>query len=353
MSNQWANKNVLITGVCGTVGSELLKQLVDLNPKRIIGIDSNESELFFITQPYRNNDKINFYLCDITNKSELRRLFKGVDIILHAAARKHVILCELSPSEAVRTNILGTQNIIDVALEMEVERVLFTSSDKAVNPTNVMGTSKLMGERLMTAANASKQGDFPIFASTRFGNVLGSNGSVIPLFKKQIENGGPVTLTDREMSRFVMTIEEAAKLVLESVFLAHGGEVFVTKMPIIRIEDLAYSMIDIIKRKKEIYDDIEVKIIGAKPGEKLYEELINDEEVRRTVEMKDFFAVIPAFQSVFKDVKYTFNGMEQKKVTKIYRSDLEPAMNREELTNYMIEEELIYTKEELRQRNAV
>lgn len=344
MKSLWKNKKVLITGVCGTVGSELLKQLVDLGVTSIVGIDSNESELFFATLPFRDNDDINFYLCDITNKSELRRLFKGVDIVLHAAARKHVILCEKSPSEAVRTNINGTQVLIDVALEMEVERVIFTSSDKAVNPTNVMGTSKLMGERLMTAANASKQGMYPIFASTRFGNVLGSNGSVIPIFKKQILNGGPVTLTDDKMSRFVMTIEEAAKLVLQSVFLAHGGEVFVTKMPIIQIKDLAVAMIDIIKEKENIHTDFEIKIIGAKAGEKLYEELINDEEVRRTVEIEDFFAVLPAFKSVYKDIEYTFNGVEQKPVDRIYRSDLEPSMSVPELKEYLEEEELLYKK---------
>jgi Predicted nucleoside-diphosphate sugar epimerases len=347
MKHLWKNKKVLITGVCGTVGSELLRQLVDLDVDSIVGIDSNESELFFATQPFRNNDNINFYLCDITNKSELRRLFKGIDIVLHAAARKHVILCEKSPSEAVRTNINGTQTIIDVALEMEVERVIFTSSDKAVNPTNVMGTSKLMGERLMTAANASKKGQFPIFASTRFGNVLGSNGSVIPLFKKQIMNGGPVTLTDDRMSRFVMTIEEAARLVLQSVFLAHGGEVFVTKMPIIEIKDLAVAMIDIVKERKQSTAQIDIKIIGAKAGEKFYEELISEEEIRRTVEIEDFFAVLPAFKSVYKDIEYTFSGLGQKPVNKIYRSDLETSMTVAELTEYLIEEELIFPKEQV------
>ncbi len=348
MKNLWENKKVLITGVCGTVGAELLKQLLDMDVESIVGIDSNESELFFATQPFQNNDKINFYLCDITNKSEMRRLLKNVDIVLHAAARKHVILCEKSPSEAVRTNIVGTQTLIDVALEMEVERVLFTSSDKAVNPTNVMGTSKLMGERLMTAANASKKGQYPIFASTRFGNVLGSNGSVIPLFKKQILNGGPVTLTDEKMSRFVMTIEEAAKMVLQSVFLAHGGEVFVTKMPIIQIKDLATSMIDIIKEKEDILTGIDITIIGAKAGEKMYEELISDEEIRRTVEIENFFAVLPAFKSVYKDIEYTFNGMKQTKVNKMYRSDLEPSMNGQELKDYLIEEELLYRKDQVK-----
>ena len=340
MENQWSQKRVLITGVCGTVGSELLRQVLELDPAEVIGIDNNESALFFTNEEYRNNDKTHFYMCDIRNASRLRSLFEGIDIILHSAALKHVILNELAPAEAIYTNILGTQNIIDVALEMGVKRVIFTSSDKAVNPTNVMGTSKLMGERLMTAANANKRKPFPIFASTRFGNVLGSNGSVIPLFKRQILAGGPVTLTDEEMSRFVMTLEDAAKLVMESVFLAHGGEVFVTKMPTLRIKDLAEAMVDILKEREGITEDIEIKIIGAKPGEKLYEELINEEEIRRTFEIDNYFAVIPAFKSVYKAINYDFGGT-QTPVNKIYRSDLEKSMTVAEVKKYLLDNQLV------------
>ncbi len=338
--NQWKNKRVLITGVCGTVGAELLKQVLLLEPKEIIGIDNNESELFFIEVAHRSNDNVNFYMCDIRQKDRLRPLFKDVDIILHSAALKHVILNERAPAEAIYTNILGTQNIIDVALECEVKRVIFTSSDKAVNPTNVMGTSKLMGERLMTAANASKRSQYPIFASTRFGNVLGSNGSVIPLFKRQILAGGPVTLTDEGMSRFVMTLEEAAKLVMETVFLAKGGEVFVTKMPGLAIKDLADAMIDIIKEKENLTAPIEVKIIGAKPGEKLYEELISEEEVRRTVEIDNYFTVMPAFRAVYENIDYDF-GPNAKDATKIYRSDKEGLMSPSEVKQYLLDNNLI------------
>ena len=160
----------------------------------------------------------------------------------------------------------------------------------------------------MTAANASQKGKFPIFASTRFGNVLGSSGSVIPLFKRQILAGGPVTLTDVDMTRFVMTLAEAARLVMQSVFLACGGEVFVTKMPSIKIQDLAVAMVEILKEKENVTDDIEIRIIGSKPGEKLYEELINEEEVRRTIEIDNYFAVLPAFKSVFKEIEYGFEG---------------------------------------------
>lgn len=339
MNEFWLGKSVLITGACGTVGKELIRQLSKNEPREIIGIDNNESELFFLDQTYKSAANCRFYLCDIKNKDQLTRLMDGVDIVLHAAARKHVILNEISPTEAIYTNIVGTQNVIEAALDASVKKVIFTSSDKAVNPTNVMGTSKLMGERLMTAANASTRGKYPVFASTRFGNVLGSNGSVIPIFKNQILNKQDITLTDPEMSRFVMTIDEAASLVLQSVELAKGGEVFVTKMPIIRIEDLAHAMIDISK-DDGVDNKTKIKIIGAKAGEKMYEELINDEEVRRTVEIDNFFAVLPAFKGIYTEEDYQYIA-NQKKVNKIYRSDKEVSMSVDELKQYLITKKLV------------
>lgn len=339
MSNFWQDKKVLITGACGTVGSELIHQLTQLSVKEIVGIDNNESELFFIDQKYRSDNRVSFNLCDIKNKTQLSWLMEDIDVVLHTAARKHVIINEVAPTEAIYTNIVGTQNVIDASRERGVKRVLFTSSDKAVNPTNVMGTSKLMGERLMTAANAAGRSAFPLFSSTRFGNVLGSNGSVIPIFQKQIEANQNITLTDPEMSRFVMTIDEAASLVLDSVELARGGEVFVTKMPVIKIEDLAKAMILIAKDRGLDYTG-EIKIIGVKPGEKLYEELINDEEVRRTVEIDNFFSVLPAFKGVYENIDYTYKE-NQRKVDRIYRSDKAASMSLEELKDYLINKKLV------------
>ena len=186
MINQWQGKRILITGVAGTIGHELLRQLVGSEPCEIIGIDSNESELFYVQQEFAEYPFVRLYLSDIRNTTQLARRMDGIDIVLHAAAYKHVFLCEQAPGNAVQTNILGTQNVIDQASANNVERVIFTSSDKAVNPTSVMGTSKLMGERLITSANATRRNGRPIFACTRFGNVLGSRGSVIPLFARQI-----------------------------------------------------------------------------------------------------------------------------------------------------------------------
>jgi FlaA1/EpsC-like NDP-sugar epimerase len=303
--------------------------------------------LFFLSEKCRNHDNVNLHLCDIRDEDALNARTRGVDIVLHTAALKHVMLCERSPGNAVRTNIDGVQNVVSAAITNDVERVLFTSSDKAVNPTNVMGTSKLMGERLLAAANARKRGKGPVFASTRFGNVLGSRGSVIPLFKKQIAGGGPVTLTDPRMTRFIMTLEEAARLVLESVFLAKGGEVFVTKMPVLRIEDLAEVMVE---EMAPLYGhsaaDVDIDVVGAKPGEKFYEELMNSEETRRTVELPRYFSILPAFKSLYHDIDYTYPGMSDAGIEKVYNSSTEPAMSKDELRTYLHEKDLLKTHEE-------
>lgn len=337
MSN-WLGSRVLITGVAGTVGAELLKQVLACSPAEVIGIDNNESELFFLDQQYRTNDSVNLYLGDIRDKEKLVRMMQDIDIVLHAAALKHVVLCEKTPYDAVQTNILGTQNVIDAAIANNVQRVVFTSSDKAVNPTNVMGTTKLMGERLMTAANAQRRGVGPIFFSTRFGNILGSRGSVIPIFKRQILAGGPVTLTDAEMTRFIMTLEEAVSLVMKSVFIGCGGEVFVTKMPVVRIVDLAQVMI-----KKLAIDPaaIELEIIGSKPGEKLYEELMNDEETRRTVDLPEYFSVLPAFKSVYETIDYAYVGEDRIGVSIAYNSSTQKAMHQDELGEYLEKHKLL------------
>lgn len=334
--NNWQDKSVLITGVCGTVGGELLRQVVEKGPGEVIGIDNNESELFFIQEEYQKQSKVKLFLGDLRDPDKSIRMMKGVDIVVHAAALKHVMLCEQAPRDAVQTNINGVQNIIDAALANQVDRVLFTSSDKAVNPSNVMGTSKLMGERLMTAANSMRRGDRPIFASTRFGNVLGSRGSVIPLFKRQIARGGPITLTNKDMTRFIMSLEDAVKLVMESVFMAKGGEVIVTKMPVVRIEDLAYVMRDQIAPKfGHDPQDIKIDVVGQWAGEKLYEELLNEEETRRTLELDKYFVVLPAFKSIYEKINYCYEGSGGVGIEKPYNSAVEKPLSYEELTTYL------------------
>ena len=332
-------KSIFVTGSCGTIGAELVAQLLSnpkYNPKELIGIDNNESALFFQDQLYLDDSRASFFVTDIRDKDELSNRMKGVDIVIHAAALKHVILCERSPEQAVQTNINGVQNVIAAASLNDVEIVIFTSSDKAVNPTNVMGTTKLMGERLMTAANSSKRENGPIFASTRFGNVLGSSGSVIPIFRNQISNGGPVTLTDKNMTRFVMSVEEAVELVLNSVMEAKGGEVFVTKMPVMKIEDLAIAMIEELAP-----NEIEVTEIGSKPGEKLYEELMSDEETRRTIELDKFFSVLPAFRGIYSDIDYNYSAIVSKLVEDPYVSEQQTSLTVEEVKDFLRNNKLL------------
>lgn len=339
----WKGKRVLITGVCGTVGGEILRQVLRQEPDEIVGIDNNESELFFLGQSTESlATHVRLSLGDVRDASTLYRSMDGVEIVMHAAALKHVYLCERSPRDAIQTNVIGVQNVIDAAESQGVERVVFCSSDKAVNPTSVMGTSKLMGERLFTAADSRRRGHGPIFASTRFGNVLGSRGSVIPLFHSQIRAGGPITLTDRAMTRFIMTLDEAVALTTQSVFMATGGEVFVTKMPVLRIEDLAHVMIEeLAPAYGHAPESIELRVVGTKPGEKLYEELLNEEEVRRSVELPQFFVVRPAVSPLnatrTDDPRYHALGP----VSHAYNSASEQPMTREELRSYLREHGLI------------
>ncbi|MDC0597150.1 polysaccharide biosynthesis protein [Candidatus Pseudothioglobus singularis] len=332
-------KSIFITGSCGTIGAELVTQLLSnpkYNPKEVIGIDNNESALFFQDQKFLDDSRVNFFVADIRDKGELSKRMRGANIVIHAAALKHVILCERSPEQAVQTNINGVQNVIAAADENNVDVVIFTSSDKAVNPTNVMGTTKLMGERLMTAANSSKREKGPIFASTRFGNVLGSNGSVIPIFRNQILNGGPVTLTDKNMTRFVMSVEEAVDLVLDSVIEAKGGEVFVTKMPVMRIEDLALAMIE-----ELCSEEMDITEIGSKPGEKLYEELMSDEETRRAIELDKFFSIMPAFRGIYSDINYNYPSIVSELLEDPYVSEQQISLTVEKIKDFLSRNKLL------------
>jgi len=341
------NKKILITGAAGTVGKEIVKQLTQFNPEELRLVDNNETEIFFLMEEYKNQGNVFCFLGDVRDRDKITKLSNGIEIIIHSAAFKHVMLSEYNPFDVVQTNIIGVENVIKAANHCNVEYVLFTSSDKAVNPTNVMGTSKLMGERLITAANAVKNSNSTIFSSTRFGNVIGSRGSVVPLFFNQIRKGGPVTLTDRRMTRFIMTIEEAARLVLKSIMLSKGGEVFVTKMPVVRIPDLAEVMIEILAPRYGYRpEDIEIIEIGSKPGEKLYEELMSDEEVHRSMELSDMFVITPAFKSIYQSITYDYPDLISEKINRSYVSASETPLTKEELKDYLIKNDVLEKVEE-------
>jgi FlaA1/EpsC-like NDP-sugar epimerase len=344
----WAGKTVAITGVAGTVGTELLRHLIASNVKEIVGLDNNESELFFLQEVFREHSNVHLFLGDLRDADTVFERLEGCEVVLHSAALKHVGLSERSPRNAVATNIIGTQNVIDAAARAVVERVVLTSSDKAVNPTNVMGTSKLMGERLMTAANANRIGQSPIFGSTRFGNVLGSRGSVVPLFKRQIKAGGPVTLTHRDMTRFVMSLSDAAKLVLDSAHRFLGGEVFITKMPAMRVIDIAEAMIDAIApRVGRRAADIEIVTVGARAGEKLFEELMTDTEAANALESDRYFIVLPALKSRMERREYIYPRLELRPASKPYTSQGAKLMSRYEVDDYLESNGLLSLGEEL------
>lgn len=338
------DKIILISGSVGTVGSEILRQVSKYNPSEIRLLDNNESGLFMQIQSNGFNLPVVPILGDIRDAGKLQMAFQGVDVIFHCAAYKHVGLCESNPFDSVRTNVIGTQNVLKAALASGVKRLVYTSSDKAVNPTNVMGTSKLLAERVVTAASGQswRNREQMVFSSTRFGNVLGSSGSVVPIFVDQIRNGGPVTVTHKEMTRFVMTVEEAADLVLKSSLLSCGGEVMVTKMPVIRIVDLAEVMIDLLApafgHKRS---DIGIAYIGVKPGEKLFEELMTEEEAPRSCELPELFSVLPAFRANGKNEVFSYPDVLSTEVTDAYISNTQRPLSKEALMRYILSNSIL------------
>ncbi len=275
------DKTILVTGAAGSIGSEIVRQLTKYNYKKMILVDQAETPVFYL-----NNELIEKYpdcrykmiIGDVTNILKMNFIFRKYhpEIIFHAAAYKHVPVMEANPHEAFRVNVGGAKIISDLAIKYKAEKFVMISSDKAVNPTNVMGASKKVCE-LLVHAQARRPGIKTKFITTRFGNVLGSNGSVIPIFKKQIAEGGPVTITDPEITRFFMTIPEACQLVLEAGFMGNGGEIFIFDMgKPIKILDIATKLIHLSGLVP--YDDIEIKFTGLRPGEKLFEELFSDSE---------------------------------------------------------------------------
>ncbi|MEI8135877.1 MAG: nucleoside-diphosphate sugar epimerase/dehydratase [Bacteroidota bacterium] len=276
---QLKNKVILITGAAGSIGGELARQCAKYSPKKIYLLDQAESPLHELNLEFAEKFKhINFevVIADIRNNERLRHVFNSFkpQIVFHAAAYKHVPMMENNPSESIFTNILGTKNTADFANEFNVERFVFVSTDKAVNPTNVMGASKRIAEIYIQSLGKKSQTKF---ITTRFGNVLGSNGSVIPRFKKQIEEGGPITITHPDITRYFMTIPEASQLVLEAASIGKGGEIFVFNMGnSVKIIDLARKMILLSGLKEN--KDIKIVFTGLRPGEKLFEELLADNE---------------------------------------------------------------------------
>jgi FlaA1/EpsC-like NDP-sugar epimerase len=269
-------KTVLVTGGGGSIGSELCRQISSYYPKKLIILDIYENNAYEIQQElirtYGNNLVMEVEIASVRDKNKLNKIFasKNIDIVFHAAAHKHVPLMEKNPEEAIKNNVIGTNNVVQAAHEFKVDKFVLISTDKAVNPTSVMGATKRIAEMIIQSYNRYSKTDY---VAVRFGNVLGSNGSVIPLFKDQIREGGPVTVTHEEITRYFMTIPEAVQLVLRASSMAEGGEIFVLDMgEPVKIKDLAYNLIKLSGLEPEV--DIDVEYTGLRPGEKLYEELL-------------------------------------------------------------------------------
>lgn len=294
------NKSLLITGGTGSFGNAVLQRFInsDISEIRIFSRDEKKQEDMRISL---NSNKLKFYIGDVRNYESVKDALKGVNYVFHAAALKQVPSCEFYPMEAFQTNVLGAENVLRAAIENEVERCVVLSTDKAVYPINAMGISKAMMEKVMVAKSRLCDPCKTVLSATRYGNVMGSRGSVIPLFLNQLITGKPITITDPSMTRFLMTLEESVDLVLYAFENARPGDIFVQKAPASTVGDLALAMKDLLKKNNEI------KIIGTRHGEKLYESLLSREEMARAEDLGEYYRV-PADSRDLNYAKYFVEG---------------------------------------------
>lgn len=334
------NKTVLVTGGGGSIGSELCRQIVKYDPKRLVILDIYENNLYDIEMELRAEyPKLNLeaIVASVRDKARLNNVFETYkpEIVFHAAAHKHVPLMEKSPLEAIHNNVFGTYNVVNCADEYGVEKFVLISTDKAVNPTNIMGASKRVCEMIVQAKNKVSKTEY---AAVRFGNVLGSNGSVIPLFKKQIERGGPVTVTHKDITRFFMTIPEAVQLILQAVTYAKGGEIFVLDMgEPVKIYDLAVSLIKLLGYEPNV--DIPIEITGLRPGEKLYEEILMSEEGLTSTKHDKIFISKPMHMEMT-ELEEKLNILKELEYNEKYSNENIKNVMKEVVTTYREPEEV-------------
>lgn len=277
------NKTILVTGGTGSFGKKFIKKALEQDVKKVIVFSRDELKQYEMKQEF-TDPRIRFFIGDVRDKERLVRAFDGVDIVIHAAAMKHVDACEYNPFEAVKTNIHGAQNIIEAAIDRGVEKVIALSTDKACSPVNLYGATKLASDKLFVAGNSYAGEKKTSFSVVRYGNVVGSRGSVVPFFQK-IKETGTVPVTDERMTRFWITLDQGVQFVLDNLKRMHGGEIFVPKIPSMKVMDLA----------KAIAPDCNIEIIGIRPGEKLHEAMIMEDDARHTVEFDDYYVIQPEF----------------------------------------------------------
>ena len=298
MKSILTNKRILITGGTGSIGESLVKRAITDKAKSIKIFSNDENGLYELESLLGKQKNLDFIIGDIRNENTVKTITKKTDIIFHAAALKHVDRCELYPAEAFSVNVLGTQNVVKSAIEQNVKYVISISTDKAVNPIGVMGATKLLGEKLLSS-EAFHKNSSTIFASVRFGNVFHTRGSILPRIENQIKQGGPITLTDKKMKRFFMTKSDAINLILNATTIAKGGETFILKMPLLKLEDLFDAMKIVLGPKYGFKpSQLKTKVTGIRPGEKLTEYLLTHFEMENCLETKDFFIIPKMFESI-------------------------------------------------------
>jgi FlaA1/EpsC-like NDP-sugar epimerase len=303
-------KTVLVTGGTGSIGTEIVRQLLAYDPQMVRVLSRTEQMQYALTQELGRLPNLVCFIGDVRNAERLNRAAVEADVIFHVAAMKHVPLCEFNPFEAVETNVIGAQNVVNAAITNRVKQVVAISTDKAVNPMNVMGGTKLLAEKLFTSAHHYAGVSGTKFACVRFGNVLGSRGSVIPAWIEQIAKGHPVTLTHPDMTRFFLSIPQAVNLVFKAMRRMVGGEIFILKMPVLRMGDLAEAVIE---RVASSYGrdpvTVERKIIGVRAGEKMYELLMSEDEAAIALEVEDMFIIPPHIEIPHRGlIRRTYDG---------------------------------------------
>lgn len=330
-------KKILVIGGTGTIGKKIVDELLEKEVGVLRVYSRDEYKQFIMAEEYHKKHKnIRFLLGDVRDKERLDRAMKDIDIVFNLAAMKHVPAAEYNPFEAVKTNVMGTQNVIDCAIDNGVSHVIYTSSDKAVSPTNTMGATKLLAERLIASADFHKGNSNITFAAVRFGNVMGSRGSVVPLWKDQILNSSKITITEPQMTRFMMTVNDAVKLTLSAGEKAEGGEIFVLKMPVIKLIDLAEVVIEEVCKQNSIdKKSIKIEKIGLRPGEKLYEELMTIKEAGEALDFGDMFSIYPPHK-----IEYINKKSKQRASEKAYSSESESPMTKEEIREYILKNNL-------------
>jgi UDP-N-acetylglucosamine 4,6-dehydratase/5-epimerase len=327
------DKTLLITGGTGSFGNAVLKRFLNTDIKEIRIFSRDEKKQDDMRQ-YYNNTKIKYYIGDVRNYESISNALQGVDYVFQAAALKQVPSCEFFPVEAVRTNVLGCENVLNAAMEHKVSRVIVLSTDKAVYPINAMGMSKALSEKVMVAKSRNLNNSGMVFCGTRYGNVMASRGSVIPLFIEQMKKGNPLTITDPKMTRYMMTLDDAVDLVLFAFKNGNPGDIFVQKSPACTIEMLAQALIELYNAKSEI------KVIGTRHGEKLYETLVNREEMIKAEDLGDFFR-IPADTRDLNYNRFFVEGEAEISKVEEYNSHNTKRLDLEETKKLLLKLEII------------